>query len=36
MTDLTHIDEYGEARMVDVSDKKATRRVATAQAVLTI
>ena len=34
MTDLTHIDEHGKARMVDVSDKEATRRVATAQAVL--
>ena len=36
MTDLTHIDEYGKARMVDVSGKAATKRVATAQAVLTM
>ena len=34
MTDLTHLDEHGKARMVDVSGKEATRRVATAQAVL--
>ena len=36
MTDLTHIDEHGKARMVDVSAKEATKRVATAQAVLTM
>lgn len=36
MTNLTHIDEHGRARMVDVSEKDATRRVATAQAVLTM
>ncbi len=36
MADLTHIDEHGKARMVDVSGKEATRRVATAQAVLTM
>ena len=36
MTDLTHIDEHGKARMVDVSGKEATKRVATAQAVLTM
>lgn len=36
MTDLTHIDEHGRARMVDVSGKAVTRRVATAQAVLTM
>lgn len=34
MADLTHVDEQGRARMVDVSGKAATRRVATAQAVL--
>lgn len=34
MTDLTHLDEHGKARMVDVSGKDVTRRVATAQAVL--
>ena len=28
---LTHIDADGRARMVDVSDKPATRRVATAE-----
>jgi cyclic pyranopterin phosphate synthase len=32
--DLTHIDEKGAARMVDVGDKKATKREATAQAVV--
>ena len=34
MTDrpaLTHIDAQGEARMVDVSDKPATERVAVAE-----
>ncbi len=36
MADLTHIDEQGKARMVDVSGKAATRRRATAQAVLTM
>lgn len=36
MTDLTHIDEQGKARMVDVSGKDVTRRVATAQAVVTM
>jgi cyclic pyranopterin phosphate synthase len=30
MTDLTHVDESGRARMVDVSDKRATPRRATA------
>ena len=32
--DLTHIDEKGAARMVDVGDKGATRREAVAQAVI--
>jgi len=36
MADLTHIDEHGKARMVDVSGKETTRRVATAQAVVTM
>jgi cyclic pyranopterin phosphate synthase len=36
MRDFTHIDEHGKARMVDVSGKDATRRVATAQAVMTM
>ena len=36
MTDLTHIDAQGKARMVDVSGKEVTRRVATAQAVVTM
>jgi len=31
MTGLTHIDEAGAARMVDVSGKAATKRVATAE-----
>jgi cyclic pyranopterin monophosphate synthase len=30
MSSLTHLDESGAARMVDVSDKSATRREATA------
>jgi len=30
MTDFTHFNEEGRARMVDVSDKSATRRVAVA------
>lgn len=34
MQDLTHIDEHGKARMVDISSKNATRRMAAAQAVL--
>jgi cyclic pyranopterin phosphate synthase len=36
MSDLTHIDEHGKAHMVDVSGKETTKRVATAQAVLTM
>lgn len=31
MTRLTHLDEHGHARMVDVSDKAATIRVAVAE-----
>ncbi|MFZ5580610.1 MAG: cyclic pyranopterin monophosphate synthase MoaC [Pseudomonadota bacterium] len=31
---LTHIDEHGAARMVDVGDKSDTRREATAQAIV--
>jgi len=34
MSCLTHIDESGRARMVDVSDKEVTRREATARAVV--
>ena len=30
MTDLTHFDENGNARMVDVSDKEVSERTATA------
>jgi len=36
MSDLTHIDAQGNARMVDVSGKDATLRVATAQAIVTM
>lgn len=36
MSDLTHIDESGHARMVDVSGKDITKRVATAQAIITM
>ena len=35
MSGLTHIDESGRARMVDVSDKQVTARKATATGVLT-
>jgi cyclic pyranopterin phosphate synthase len=35
MSGLTHLDEAGRARMVDVSDKPATARVATAEGALT-
>jgi cyclic pyranopterin monophosphate synthase len=34
MSDLTHLDEHGRARMVDISGKPATRREARAQAVV--
>ena len=36
MAKLTHVDAAGHARMVDVSGKDVTRRVATAQAVITM
>ena len=36
MSDLTHVDAAGKARMVDVSGKDVTRRVAAAQAVVTM
>lgn len=35
MSDLTHLDAQGRARMVDVSDKPATARTATARGALT-
>src|SRR3954453_18330906 len=35
MSGLTHLDDMGRARMVDVSDKEITARVATATGVLT-
>ena len=35
MTKLTHLDESGRARMVDVSGKEATARTATARGTLT-
>ena len=34
MSDLTHFDERGNARMVDVGDKDVTERVATAKAIV--
>ena len=34
MSDLTHLDEAGRARMVDISDKEITARTATARGVL--
>ncbi len=36
MSNLTHVDAAGKARMVDVSGKDVTRRVAAAQAVVTM
>ena len=36
MTKLTHLDEQGAARMVDVSDKPASEREATAEAVIAL
>lgn len=35
MTGLTHLDDKGRARMVDVSNKEATARTATAEGYLT-
>ena len=34
--ELTHLDETGAARMVDVGDKQMTRRTAQAQAIVTM
>ncbi len=36
MNQLTHLNEKGEAHMVDVSDKDKTERVAIAQAIITM
>ena len=36
MTDLTHLDEHGAARMVDVTDKETSAREATAEAVIVL
>lgn len=36
MSDLTHLDEHGAARMVDVSDKELSDREATAEAVIVL
>jgi cyclic pyranopterin phosphate synthase len=36
MTGLTHLDESGRARMVDVSNKDVTRRAATARATVSM
>jgi cyclic pyranopterin phosphate synthase len=36
MTGLTHLDESGRARMVDVSSKDVTRREATARAIVSM
>jgi cyclic pyranopterin phosphate synthase len=36
MSKLTHLDETGAARMVDVSEKSATAREATAEAVIVL
>ena len=34
--ELTHLDETGAARMVDVGEKAVTRRTACAQSVITM
>ena len=36
MSELTHLDETGRARMVDVGDKPATDRRAVARAVVRV
>jgi cyclic pyranopterin phosphate synthase len=36
VSELTHLDESGRARMVDVSDKDQTRREATARAIVSM
>ena len=36
MSELTHFDESGASRMVDVSDKEITQRVAVAEAVVSM
>ena len=36
MSELTHLDESGRARMVDVSNKDETRREATARAIVSM
>lgn len=36
MSELSHLDEHGAARMVDVSDKEVTAREATAEAVVVL
>ncbi|MGO8713824.1 MAG: cyclic pyranopterin monophosphate synthase MoaC [Rhizomicrobium sp.] len=36
MSDLTHLDEHGAARMVDVSDKQSTAREAVAEAIIVL
>src|SRR5207253_4408225 len=36
VTDFTHLDELGRARMVDVSDKDVTRREATARSIVSM
>ena len=36
MGELTHLDEAGQARMVDVGDKPSTERTAVARAIVTV
>ena len=36
MSELTHFDESGASRMVDVGDKSVTQRVAVAEAVVSM
>lgn len=35
MSDLSHVDQHGRARMVDISGKEPTARIATAEGTLT-
>ena len=36
MSDLTHFDEEGASRMVDVGDKAVTARIAVAESLVTL
>ena len=36
MTDFSHLDETGKPMMVDISNKKITRRIATARTIIVL